>query len=366
MPDPSEPVDLSRRLLCAGGLAFAAAQLSGCDTNEENVVSGTSIKLSNQGRLASFDGASGWLNSPPLTPAGLKGKVVLVDFWTYTCINWIRTLPYIRAWHEKYRDHGLVVIGVHTPEFQFEKDVGNVRWATRAMRIDYPVALDPDYAVWHAFANHYWPAAYLADANGQLRYHQFGEGGYAEFERVIQQLLRDAGQSEIPDGLVSGAATGVELAADWDELRSGETYVGYLQGLGLASAEPVAADKSRAYTLPSQLGLNAWALGGEWTIRSSGMRADAVGAKLTYRFRARDLNLVMGPPEKGTTVRFRVTVDGVASTALQGIDVDAMGNGTVVEQRLYQLVRQSAGVEERTFEIEFLDAGAEVYVFTFG
>lgn len=359
----TDPIDRSRRLLCGGGLAFAAVQLAGCDVGPSASAEDQSMRRSN---LPALSGATGWLNSPALTPDGLKGKVVLADFWTYTCINWIRTLPYVRAWAEKYREHGLVVIGIHTPEFEFEKDVDNVRAAAKAMRVDYPIALDPDYSVWEAFSNHYWPAVYIADATGRIRHHQFGEGGYEDAERVIQQLLAEAGQLGVPGGLVSGQAEGVEVAADWDALGSGETYVGYAQGTGFVSPESLATDQPRAYTTPTRLDLNTWALAGTWTVAASGIRSDAAGGRLSYRFRARDLHLVMGPSHKGAAVRFCVTLDGQAPGDAHGVDVDAQGNGAVTEQRLYQLVRQPGVVTDRQFEVEFLDAGADVYVFTFG
>ncbi|WP_069910055.1 redoxin domain-containing protein [Devosia insulae] len=363
MSQISDPTDRSRRLLCSGGLAFAAVQLTGCDVGPWASAEDQSMRRSN---LPALSGATGWLNSPPLTSDGLKGKVVLADFWTYTCINWIRTLPYVRAWAEKYREHGLVVIGIHTPEFEFEKNVDNVRTAAKAMRVDYPIALDPDYSVWEAFSNHYWPAVYIADATGRIRHHQFGEGGYEDAERVIQQLLAEAGQLGVPGGLVSGQAEGVEVAADWDTLRSGETYVGYAQGTGFVSPETLATDQPRAYSAPTHLNLNTWALSGTWTVAASGIRSDAAGGRLSYRFQARDLHLVLGPSHKGATVRFRVTLDGQAPGDAHGVDIDAQGNGTVIQQRLYQLVRQPGVVSDRQFEVEFLDPGADVYVFTFG
>jgi thiol-disulfide isomerase/thioredoxin len=317
------------------------------------------------GRLADFDGATGWLNSEPVTKADLEGKVVLVDFWTYTCINWLRTLSYVRGWAEKYDDNGLVVIGVHTPEFPFEQDPGNVEDAVRAMQIRYPVALDPDFAVWEAFSNRYWPAAYFADAEGRIRHNQFGEGGYDECERVIQQLLREAGHENIPDDLVSDSGEGIEIQADWSTVESGETYVGYRQGRGFASPGGVTVDEARTYALPDPLGLNSWALSGEWTVEGRATVLNEAGGKIAYRFHARDVHLVLRSG-KGAEVPFRVLLDGVEPGADHGLDVDSGGHGTLVEPRLYQLIRQRKQIEDRTLEIAFDASGVEAYVFTFG
>lgn len=363
IPKLPAPLDRSRRFLLGGGLALAAVQLAGCDLGPS---ASAEDKTMMKSHLPSLNGATGWLNSEPLTPDGLLGKVVLADFWTFTCINWIRTLPYVRAWAEKYRDHGLVVIGIHTPEFEFEKDPDNVRAAAKAMRVDYPIALDPDYAVWQAFSNHYWPAAYIADATGRIRHHQFGEGGYEDIERVIQRLLAEAGYADVPTGLVTVAAEGVERAADWNTLQSGETYVGYAQGTGFASPEGLATDQPRAYSAPASLNLNTWALSGTWTVAASGIRSDTPGGRLSFRFRARDLHLVMGPSHKGASIAYRVTLDGQPPGTAHGVDANAAGLGMVTEQRLYQLIRQPDTVTDRLFEIEFLDPGADVYVFTFG
>jgi thiol-disulfide isomerase/thioredoxin len=319
-----------------------------------------------EGRLPAFDGATGWLNSAPLTPDALRGKVVLVDFWTYTCINWLRTLGYIRAWASKYREHGLVVVGVHTPEFPFERDVDNVRWAVEADRIDYPVAIDSRYGVWQAFANHYWPAVYIADVEGRIRHHHFGEGGYEECERVVQRLLREAAASGVPDDLVSAADDGFQAQADWASLRSPESYLGYEQSRDFASPDP-ALDESRTYAVPDDLRLNQWALAGEWAIERGASVLTGPEGSLAFRFQARDVNLVLGPPARGRmTVPFRVTVDGQPPGGAHGLDTDGQGTGTVDRQRLYQLVREPGPVEERTFEIEFGAPGVEAYVFTFG
>jgi thiol-disulfide isomerase/thioredoxin len=311
--------------------------------------------LSSEGRLPGFDGATGWLNSPPLTPEELRGKVVLVDFWTYTCINWLRTLGYVRAWAEKYEDQGLVVVGVHTPEFPFERDVENVRWAVKDMKVDYPVALDPDYGVWQAFSNNYWPAVYIADAEGQIRYHHYGEGAYEECERVLQQLLRDAGGNGISDGLVSPQLEGFEVQADWENLESPETYLGSEQAQNLARGVPA-----------DSLSLNQWTLSGDWAVERRASVLKGTEGSVVFRFHARDVNLVMGPSAKGASVPFRVTVDGEPPGDAHGFDVDEQGKGTVEHQRLYQLVREPGSIAERTFEITFEAPGAEAYCFTFG
>ena len=318
-----------------------------------------------EGRLPAFDGATGWLNSEPLTPEDLRGRVALVDFWTYTCVNWLRTLPYIRAWVEKYADHGLTVIGVHTPEFGFEHDADNVRAQARDLRVEYPIALDNDYGVWTAFANHFWPAVYLADAEGRIRYHHFGEGEYAMTEMVIQQLLMDAGVEGIDQDLVSVDPRGLEVAADWQTLRSSETYVGYGQSVGFASSDAAAFDEPHGYELPS-LQVNQWGLSGTWTVaRHAGLSHDA-GGRIAFRFHARDLNLVMGPVVRGASVSFRVLLDGMPPGAAAGVDANPDGSGILRDQRTYQLIRQSGPIADRLFEIEFLDAGAEAYCFTFG
>jgi thiol-disulfide isomerase/thioredoxin len=300
-------------------------------------------------RLAEFDGATGWFNSEPLTAEGLRGKVVLVDFWTYTCINWLRTLGYVRAWHEKYADKGLVVVGVHTPEFPFERDVDNVRAAVEEMNIRYPVALDPNYAVWEAFANNAWPAVYIADADGQIRYDHLGEGAYEECERVLQGLLGVDGD------LVSVTLGGFEVQADWENLESPETYLGTEQGRNFARGVPA-----------GDLHLNQWTLAGDWAVQPRASVLRGSEGAIAFRFHARDVNLVMGPPRKGASVPFRVLVDGEPPRDGSGFDVDDEGRGTVTQQRLHQLVRQTGPFPDRTFEITFLEPGAEAYCFTFG
>jgi thiol-disulfide isomerase/thioredoxin len=326
----------------------------------------TSSRLPVEGELPSFGGATGWLNSPPLTPDGLRGKVVLVNFWTYTCINWLRQLPYVRAWAQRYSSLGLVVIGVHTPEFPFEHDLENVRRAVKAMRVDYPVPIDNDYAVWSAFDNNYWPALYFVDAQGQIRHHNFGEGEYQQSEMVIQQLLAEAGSGVQGQGLVSVDARGVEAAADWATLGSAENYTGYERTESFASPGGVRPGQPHTYTVPTELRLNHWALSGDWTMGEQATRLNTDNGKVVYRFRARDLHLVMGPAVAGTSVRFHVLLDGQPPGAAHGLDVDDQGHGTVTEQRLHQLIRQPERVTERTFEITFLDPGVETFSFTFG
>jgi thiol-disulfide isomerase/thioredoxin len=319
-----------------------------------------------EGHLPGFDGATGWLNSEPLTAEGLRGKVVLVDFWTYTCINWLRTLGYVRAWHEKYEDQGSVVIGVHTPEFPFEREVDNVRWAAEDMRVEYPIALDSDYGVWRAFDNHYWPAVYIVDTEGRIRHHQFGEGGYEECETIIQQLLREAGRDGVGDGFVAVADDGFEAQADWATLESPETYLGYEQAQNFASPGGAALDETRSYVAPDRLGLNQWALSGDWTIERGASVLNEAAGRIAFRFHSRDVHLVMGPREAGTTLPFRVRVDGEAPGAAHGLDIDEDGRGTLARQRLYQLIREPGPITDRTFEITFPEPGVEAYAFTFG
>jgi len=347
-----------RRFLGTAAMAIAAAQCSTITVAQTR--SGVGRELSS---LAS---ATVWLNSPPLTSTELDKKVVLIDFWTYTCINWRRQLPYVRAWAEKYRDQGLVVIGVHTPEFSFEKNLDNVRWAVKAMRIDYPIAVDNDYAIWRAFSNAYWPALYFVDAQGSFRHHVFGEGQYEQSEIVIQKLLAENGMSGIGTEPVSVAAPGAEAAADWSALKSGENYVGYQRTENFASAGGATPDKRRVYAAPAQLRLNHWALSGDWTMGREAIILNLAHGRIAYRFHARDLHLVMGPAAPKTPLRFRVFIDGQAPHAAHGVDVDDEGNGVVTEPRMYQLIRQLPPIAERQFEIEFLDLGVAAFAFTFG
>jgi thiol-disulfide isomerase/thioredoxin len=325
-----------------------------------------SARLPVEGELASFAGATGWLNSPPLTVAGLRGNVVLVNFWTYTCINWLRQLPYVRAWAEKYKDQGLVVIGVHTPEFDFEHDLDNVRREVKDLRVDYPVAVDNDYAIWSAFDNHYWPALYFADAQGQVRHHHFGEGEYQQSEMVLQQLLAEAGSADPGHDLVSVDARGAEAAADWDSLWSPENYLGYARTANFASPGGAVLGRRHTYRPPAELRLNHWALSEDWTIEEQATTLNTANGQIAYRFHARDLHLVMGPAARGRSVRFRVRIDGQPPGAAHGADVDDQGNGTVTDQRLHQLIRQPGPITARTFEITFLDPEVQAYSFTFG
>jgi len=319
-----------------------------------------------EGQLPPLTGAVQWLNSPALDAQALKGKVVLVDFWTYSCINCLRTLPYVKAWAEKYRDQGLVVIGVHAPEFAFERDVGNVTKAMKELGINYPVAIDNDYRIWRAFNNEYWPAHYFADAQGRIRYHHFGEGDYAESERVIQQLLREAGAKIVADGLINADAQGVQLAPDMNQVLSPETYVGYQRAEHFVPETSLVPDKVATYNPPANLTLNDWSLGGQWAVGAERATANAPASRIVYRFHARDLHLVLGPGADGKPVRFKVSIDGQAPGDAHGVDVAADGSGRVTEQRLYQLVRQTDEVKDRTFTIEFLDPGVSAYAFTFG
>lgn len=319
-----------------------------------------------EGNLPPLDGAVQWLNSPPLDAQALKGKVVLVDFWTYSCINCLRTLPYLKAWAEKYRDQGLVVIGVHAPEFAFERNVGNVTKAMKDLGINYPVAIDNEFRIWRAFNNEYWPAHYFADAQGRIRYHHFGEGAYAESERVIQQLLREAGAAKVADGLINASAEGVQLAPDMNEVQSPETYVGYQRAEHFVAETRLTPDKVTTYNPVSQLALNDWSLEGQWNVGPERATSSAPAGRIVYRFHARDLHLVLGPGADGKPVRFKVLIDGKAPGEAHGTDVAPDGSGNVTEQRLYQLVRQSGAVTDRTFSIEFLDPGVSAYAFTFG
>jgi thiol-disulfide isomerase/thioredoxin len=319
-----------------------------------------------EGTMPSLDGATGWLSSAPLTAAELRGRVVLVNFWTYTCINWLRTLPYLRAWAKKYQDHGLVVLGVHTPEFSFEHDLDNVRQAVRDLGVDYPVAVDNDYAIWNAFANQYWPAFYFVDAQGQIRHHRFGEGDYQMSEMVLQQLLTQAQSDGVDLDLVSVDPGGVGAAADWASLRSPENYLGDERTQNFVSPTGSILDAPYAYAAPTRLALNHWALSGDWTVERQAVALNQAGGRILYRFHARDLHLVMAPAGPGTPARFRVLLDGQPPGAAHGTDVDEQGNGALTQPRLYQLVRQPGPVTDRTFEITFLDPGVRAYAFTFG
>ena len=348
---------LDRRSFLGGAaMTIAAAHLGvGC----------TEVAGREPRQVSAFGHATEWLNSPRLRAEQLFGKVVLVDFWTYTCINWLRTLPYLRAWSEKYKE-GLVVIGVHTPEFPFEHDLDNVRRAVRQMRIDYAVAVDNDYAIWRAFDNQYWPALYFLDPRGRVRHQHFGEGEYEQSEKMIQRLLSEAGAPVTDQALVRVEPVGVEAQADWGNLKSPENYLGYQRTERFASPGGIDRDRSHRYVSPARMAINQWALAGEWTISAGAIRSATPGARLVNRFHARGLHLVMGPPRRDSPVRFRVSIDGRPPGPAHGVDVDEGGNGALAEQRLYQLIRQLGPIADRQFEIEFLDAGAEVFAFTFG
>jgi cytochrome c biogenesis protein CcdA/thiol-disulfide isomerase/thioredoxin len=326
-----------------------------------------SVGLPIEGDLPSLSGATSWLNSPPLSAPGLRGKVVLVDFWTYSCINCLRALPYVKGWYDKYKDHGLVVIGVHAPEFAFEKDAGNVRRAVADLNIAYPVALDDNYAIWQGFNNQYWPAHYFIDSQGRIRGHHFGEGNYQESEAIIRQLLSEAGYTDLPPaGIESAKAAGVQAAADEAHDQSPETYVGYQRAENFSSAGGFAQDRPKLYAVSGRLALNQWALAGTWAVDPEKAVLRAAPGTIEFHFLARDLHLVLGPGGDGRPVRFRVLLDGAAPAGNHGTDADAGGQGVVTEQRLYQLIRQSGDVREHVFSIEFLDPGVQAYSFTFG
>ena len=319
-----------------------------------------------EGDMPELKGATTWFNSKPLTRAALRGKVVVLDFWTYSCINCLRALPYINAWYEHYKDAGLVIIGVHSPEFDFEKDSANVRMAIDRFHIQYPVALDSDMALWNAFNNKFWPAHYFVDANGKIRGHHFGEGKYARSERTIRQLLTEAGAQNLPAPLDDAAGEGISAASDAANVGSPETYVGFERAADFASPGSFARDAAKSYELPKSLALNQWGLGGRWKVSGDHASLAAAPGRVVFKFRARDLHLVLGPGKDGRPVRFRVTLDGKPPATDHGVDVDAQGNGTVREQRLYQLIRQKGAVGEHEFVIEFLDSNVEAYSFTFG
>ena len=326
----------------------------------------STAQLPVEGAFPDLDGASAWLNSGPLTPRGLRGRVVVVQFCTFSCVNWLRTVPYVRAWAGRYRDAGLVVLGVHSPEFPFEHDLDKIRSALAGMGIDHPVAVDNEFAVWRAFDNAYWPALYFIDARGRRRHHHFGEEDYERSELVIQQLLAEAGSVDVDQDLVGLEPVGVALPADWQTLESPETYVGYDRAGGFASPGGLLRDRPRVYAQPNRLALNAWALSGDWTVGPQITTLNEPGGRIAHRFHARDVNLVLGAQTAGVPVRFRVRVDGAPPGHGHGIDVDEQGEGTVTEERLYQLVRQDGRIADRTFEVAFLDPGAQAYVFTFG
>lgn len=339
-------------------LAGGAASSTGVDE---------STALPDEGVMPSLSGAVSWLNSEPLDASALRGKVVLIDFWTYSCINCLRTLPYVRAWEERYRANGLVVIGVHSPEFAFEKDEANVRAATKRLGVSYPVALDNNFQIWRAFNNRYWPAHYFIDAKGHIRGHHFGEGNYVESEQLLRRLLIDAGARDLPPPVSSSVSTaGVHIAAAAVRPNTPETYLGYARARNFASTPAAIKDENQTYRLPAKLALNQWGLNGLWRIDSEKATLRGQPGRIDLRFQARDVNLVLGTQSPGKALRFRVMIDGVAPGANHGMDVDTEGWGTIREQRLYQLLRQREGTQEHTITIEFSDVGAEAFAFTFG
>jgi len=326
----------------------------------------SSVTLSPEGYAPSLARANDWLNSTALDISDLRGQVVVVNFCTYTCINWIRTLPYVRAWEKRYRDDGLVMVGVHTPEFSFEHDLENIRIALRQMRVTWPMAIDNEYAVWEAFANHYWPALYCIDAHGRIRHHRFGEGDYERSEEVIQALLLEAGASDLGADVVSVDAMGPELEADWDNLESAETYLGYRQTRNFASPGRMSPDRPYRYEGPERLQAGHWSLAGDWTAQTDRLLSNEPGGRIELAFHARDVHLVMGPVDRGMAVPFRVSIDGEPPGGSAGTDVDGEGAGILDHQRMYQLVRQPGPVTDRLFAIEFPDRGAAAFAFTFG
>jgi thiol-disulfide isomerase/thioredoxin len=361
LSDFLETVDRRTFLRRAGvGLAaVGAGVLPSCKESRQMESPGTTAALSALGS------ATAWINSPPLTRETLEGKIVLIQFWTFTCINWLRAAPYIREWEQDYRKAGLVVIGVHTPEFDFERNLANVRRATHDLKVQYPVAVDSDSAIWRAFENQYWPALYLL-AKGEVRHHKFGEGGYAESERMIRRLLAEGGAHALPDEGTPAVGHGIEAAADWADLRSPENYLGYERTENFASQPGAMSGERRSYTSPRALRLNQWALDGDWTVGKQSIALNQPNGRLACRFHGRDLHLVMGPPDGARPVRFRLLLDGQPPDAAHGLDVDEHGNGVSTEQRLHQLVRQGKPIVERSVAIEFLDPGVEAFAFTFG
>jgi cytochrome c biogenesis protein CcdA/thiol-disulfide isomerase/thioredoxin len=349
----------------AGSNAMMAGNQPAMSGNNAMMAAG-GAPAGNAAPTVDLSGATAWINSTPLTLASLRGKVVLIDFWTYSCINCLRTLPYIKAWNAKYKDSGLVIIGVHTPEFPFEKDEANVRKAVKDLGVTYPVAMDNDYNIWRSFNNEYWPAHYFIDATGKIRFHHFGEGGYEESEKWIRSLLEEANHTPISAAPAQVAASGAEAASDSGDVKSPETYIGYHRAENFASPDGFNQNEPQVYQAPATLKLNEWALAGKWLDERQIATALAPSSAIVYRFHARDLHLVLGPSAAGKSIRFRVTIDGKAPGADHGVDTDEQGFGTVTEDRLYQLVRQHGTVQDRTFRIEFLTPGVQAYSFTFG
>ena len=371
--------DSARRALCVAGIVgfVALALCSGANVltrfhimntakAEDNLIGAFDPRLGDGGSMPDLDGAIGWLNSAPLSGKTLRGKVVLVNFWTYTCINSLRPLPYVKSWTAKYKDAGLVVIGVHTPEFSFEHERMNVETAVRTLNVTFPVAIDSKTRIWQSFNNQAWPAQYLVDAKGRIRYHHFGEGDYAEIERVIQELLKENGATGLAPDTVSISGVGIEAAPDWTDERSPETYIGYRQAENFASPEKVHKDAIQIFSKPGELSLNHWGLTGSWNVNAESAVLQAVPGKIVFRFHSRDLHLVLAPAKDGKPVRFVVKLDGAAPGENCGLDTAPDGSGEVREPRLYQLIRQKGSIVDRTFEIEFLDPGAHALDFTFG
>ena len=351
-------------LIISVALGCAITSLNNSSSMQHNNPSVISLPI--EGELPSLSSATGWINTKQLSAADLRGKVVLINFCTYSCVNWLRTLPYIRSWAAKYKIQGLVVIGVHTPEFDFEENIENVQRAIKEMKIDYPIALDNEYAIWGAFDNQYWPALYCVDAKGHIRHHQFGEGGYEQSEKIIQELLIEASGKDIAEELVTVNGEGIEAAADWSSLQSYENYVGYGRTQNFSSPGGARLHKNTLYAAPAKLVLNQWALDGEWMMRKGSIVLNKSHGRILYCFHARDLHLVMGPGVPGTSVKFRVLIDGKPPAANHGSDIDGEGYGVINEHRLYQLVRQQGNIVNRQFEVEFFDTGVEVFSFTFG
>jgi cytochrome c biogenesis protein CcdA/thiol-disulfide isomerase/thioredoxin len=363
----SPPAGTTTGAAMTGGAMTGGAMTGGAMTGGAMMSSHASSSLPPiEGDLPALGGGVAWLNSSPLTPESLRGKVVMIDFWTYSCINCLRALPYVKSWYARYKDQGLIVLGVHSPEFAFEKSENNVRRAVHDLGITYPVVLDNNYAIWQAFNNRYWPAHYFVDSKGSIRGHHFGEGNYEESEQTIRQLLTEAGVKHLPEATLKIKDEGVEAAADEKNVKSPETYIGYERAEKFASPGGAAHDEAKSYAVPSELQLNEWALSGNWRVEGEKAIAASANGKIVFRFHARDLHLVLGPGMDGKPVRFRVTLDGKAPGPNHGVDTDADGNGVARDQRLYQLLRQSGDIGDRTFAIEFLDPGVQVYSFTFG
>jgi thiol-disulfide isomerase/thioredoxin len=371
--------DLARRALCVAGIMGFVALALCSNANvltwfhvmntakaEDNLIGAFYPRLGDEGSMPDLDGAIGWLNSAPLSRKSLRGKIVLVNFWTYTCINSLRPLPYVKSWATEYKDAGLVVIGVHTPEFSFEHEPMNVENAVRNLKVTFPVAIDSDYRIWRSFNNEAWPAQYLVDAKGRIRYHHSGEGDYGDVERVVQELLKENGTTGLASDATNVTAVGIEAAPDWTDGRSPETYLGYRQAQNFASPEKVHKDSIQIFSAPGKLSLNHWGLSGSWNVNAESAVLQAVPGKIVFRFHSRDLNLVLAPSQDGKPVRFVVRLDGVAPGENSGVDTAENGSGKIREPRLYQLIRQKGPIVDRTFEIEFLDLGVHALDFTFG